>query len=472
MQDELKNPDKFTAEQLYNDLLQILIKEVDSEWWDKPKVENALDQMKQNIVDVLVSPHEYFSNKLEFLNFKILLDNNLIRESAEEKGNICQGLDCDLRGIYTKYIQNNFKLNNRVLSNIKKIAHDLTKGKNRKIFHILSDIDDTLYAHSSGGVAGSDKSWHDKRPYPGIKEFYKLLYQKNTLYPYDFSKYSTILSATPGGFKRNQRLDDPVIKSIMGNKYGFLHGKDTMLEGAKEVARGWIRTLTNALPKPVEDCPRCGKHFEKKGALEKHIKIHTRTNLTKKSRFLSPDPLAVAQTKIERFNTYSSLFPEYRFCFIGDNGQGDLDTGLYILKNFKDSLVCIHNVLEPTLTYKYVPKFQKEDIDDIYTVYQKKISNINKRLIFFDTYLDLAFVFYNLGYFSKDDMDQMDNAVENDLQEMIATDPSCNSLRTCAKVYPQYYNQFFCPRHRDYYNFYLKYKSQLDCIKKPWDDDS
>ena len=105
MQDELKNPDKFTAEQLYNDLLQILIKEVDSEWWDKPKVENALDQMKQNIVDVLVSPHEYFSNKLEFLNFKILLDNNLIRESAEEKGNICQGLDCDLRGIYTKYIQ-------------------------------------------------------------------------------------------------------------------------------------------------------------------------------------------------------------------------------------------------------------------------------------------------------------------------------------------------------------------------------
>ena len=130
MQDELKNPDKFTAEQLYNDLLQILIKEVDSEWWDKPKVENALDQMKQNIVDVLVSPHEYFSNNLEFLNFKILLDNNLIRESAEEKGNICQGLDCDLRGIYTKYIQNNFKLNNRVLSNIKKIAHDLTKGKN------------------------------------------------------------------------------------------------------------------------------------------------------------------------------------------------------------------------------------------------------------------------------------------------------------------------------------------------------
>ena len=60
MQDELKNPDKFTAEQLYNDLLQILIKEVDSEWWDKPKVENALDQMKQNIVYVLVSPNEYF----------------------------------------------------------------------------------------------------------------------------------------------------------------------------------------------------------------------------------------------------------------------------------------------------------------------------------------------------------------------------------------------------------------------------
>ena len=412
------------AQHLYNTILQTLKGEVRG----KTNLEKALKKMKKTIITILLNPKKYFANELEFLKFKILLDTKLIRESTKKTGKICVELDCDLRGLYVNYIRDNNKTNTKLLKNINNAARKNTKGWKNKIFHVLSDVDDTLYAHTLGGIAGSDDSWYQKQAYPGIKEFYKILYNKGELYPYDFSKYSTILSATPAGaplWKRKERLNDPQMKKIIGDGYSFLHGKDTFMEATRDIR------FKNPWHGPS---------------------------------LLAPDTWSVASTKIERFDTYRALFPEYQFCFIGDNGQGDLDTGLHILQSSQNNIVCIHNVLEKSWTAKRNRKFNNRVLKNIYKD-NKKIKNIKRRLFFFDTYLDLAFIFHNLDYFTEEDVDKMANAVQHDMNESIKKDPTSNSIRTCAIIYPNYYNQYFCPRHREYYQFKLK-KHSLDCIKR------
>lgn len=56
---------------------------------------------------------------------------------------------------------------------------------------------------------------------------------------------------------------------------------------------------------------------------------------------------AMADGKIENFELYRSLYPEYRFVFVGDSGQGDVAFGRHILANYPDDVaaVLIHDVV-------------------------------------------------------------------------------------------------------------------------------
>ena len=70
------------------------------------------------------------------------------------------------------------------------------------IWHIMTDIDDTLYPNTEHNtyIAGSDNSWKQKTPYPGIRTFYINFYKKLP----NNSQYTTILSATPGCLKNSK----------------------------------------------------------------------------------------------------------------------------------------------------------------------------------------------------------------------------------------------------------------------------
>lgn len=56
---------------------------------------------------------------------------------------------------------------------------------------------------------------------------------------------------------------------------------------------------------------------------------------------------AMADGKIENFERYRSLYPEYRFVFVGDSGQGDVAFGRHILATYPNDVVgvLIHDVV-------------------------------------------------------------------------------------------------------------------------------
>jgi hypothetical protein len=170
---------------------------------------------------------------------------------------------------------------------------------NSQIDHILTDIDDTLYPHKKLNIPGKDDSWVQKKPYPGIKEFYRQFYSKLE----EQYQYTTILSATPGFLKTSKLKDKHGELSPILKDYGFLHG-----ENKKKNYTENIRQLYQMF----------------------------------------------GNTKFERFKQYKRLFPEYRMIFIGDNGQGDLIAGEKMVEFDNQCLVYIHQISEDRMAYKKV----------------------------------------------------------------------------------------------------------------------
>ncbi|TMW56263.1 hypothetical protein Poli38472_008911 [Pythium oligandrum] len=59
-------------------------------------------------------------------------------------------------------------------------------------------------------------------------------------------------------------------------------------------------------------------------------------------------PERIAAGKLEGFSRYRRVFPEFRFIFVGDNGQGDIDLGKEMLRHpdlYGVSAVLIHDVV-------------------------------------------------------------------------------------------------------------------------------
>lgn len=240
-------------------------------------------------------------------------------------------------------------------------------------WHILTDIDDTLYAHNEHGTytAGSDTSWKQKEAYPGIIEFYRLFYAGLPIE----SQYSTILSATPG-FLKSGKLTNALLQSIVGENFGFIQG----VEGIGE--------LTPHLGEFVEHARQPG--------------VATASNSQLYSLF--------GNTKYQRFLQYSKLFPEYKFLFIGDNGQGDVLAGKHMLQSMpRDSCkVFIHRVANGTGQLKITP----DEIEMIENLY------------FFNNYSELAEMLNVQGIiFTPDDVLRVKTAAKNAITGMDLLNP-------------------------------------------------
>jgi hypothetical protein len=93
--------------------------------------------------------------------------------------------------------------------------------------------------------------------------------------------------------------------------------------------------------------------------------------------------------KFQRFEQYLKIFPEYKFLFIGDNGQGDIIAGKQMLQSYPNRCkVFIHKVFENGIDFK-----------------EPSITDLNTQdLYFFKTYLDLGKKLREIGIFNKSDI--------------------------------------------------------------------
>lgn len=277
-----------------------------------------------------------------------------------------------------------------------------TKTLGRRIPHILTDIDDTLFSVGKGDnisfwqLSGSDVSWNYKQAYPGLKKFYQLFYKNIDL---ETARYSTVLSGTPATMKKT-RVNDVHIKDIIGPNFGFMHGYEGKTAAIKSVLKGWFSDLTKAAP-PSND---------------------------------------VARLKSDKFKEYIQIYPEYDILFIGDNGQGDLIAGKEMIRTHRNTQVFIHNILkgkksESEFEYMFSPE------DEV--AQQAEVPA--GRLFFFKNYLELGYIFHTLSIFTADDFMELKQQIADDISADIPADCNPDELQRCSQ-YKKKYQFYVCPK--------------------------
>lgn len=77
---------------------------------------------------------------------------------------------------------------------------------------------------------------------------------------------------------------------------------------------------------------------------------------------------SMAARKIANVHQYHQVFPEYRFVFVGDNGQGDVDVGREMLRVFPEDVrgVFIHDIHETALNQPALHHEQGMEFFDTY----------------------------------------------------------------------------------------------------------
>ena len=290
---------------------------------------------------------------------------------------------CDLREIM-------FNMDDSMQTNtddlIKTFYKAYIENSNRKKLHILTDMDDTLYPNR-GVYTGSDISWDKKKTFPGVIEFYKHLHEK----PFS-SKYSSILSATPG-FLKSKKFNDSHLREILGNNFGFLQGSDEKIQAIES----GIQQLTGSL-----------------------------VNWWSNSSNIQSNYVKYGNKKFKRFIQMKLIFPEFTFIFIGDNGQGDLLTAIRMLEHDNECIACIRMVCNycdycsQAEQYHSSDKFYPgncvcdvDNTDNFKGKFFKPIKIppevktydlIKKRLFGFRNYYELSLIFKGLNIFTKDDV--------------------------------------------------------------------
>lgn len=314
------------------------------------------------IQELLYISERFFKHKdkrlfcVMFLQLKILLDTKLVRYRIRNElcdytkvfGMVHTSNGCDFRELFYDHdgkIQSESV--KKLIQNIKHIG-DFFVQHYGKIRHLMTDIDDTLYPNRSSihSLFGQDKKGQNKVPYYGVSSFMNTFKNQNKVCislnhkSYIIRNYITVLTATPTIYKKN-RMNDRLLNNILGSNFSFLQGAQTY-----------------------------NQIFDS-------ISILDRTTNNK----------YIGNMKYNRFSEYSSLFPEYNYVFLGDNGQGDVITGKKMINKDNDTYVFIHNI----------------QTNDGLKANEKEIHKIiTPRFHFFSNYTCLKHTFCKMGFMNVD----------------------------------------------------------------------
>lgn len=182
------------------------------------------------------------------------------------------------------------RLRRRILRHFAWEAHEVRKALgHRKGVKVLSDVDDTLYSSGGKFPAGCDRRFPHHMIYPGCLALYRTLDKEwNEKEP---TCNLVFLSARPHVYKGVS--EDHSYQLFMRLvREGLMHSLPTLLPG---------RLLAGIRVLATYPCLR--------------------------TRAWAP----VGDLKVKMYRRYRMLYQEYDFMFIGDNGQGDLWAGQFMV---------------------------------------------------------------------------------------------------------------------------------------------
>ncbi len=192
-------------------------------------------------------------------------------------------------------------------------------------------------------------------------------------------------------------IDDTFYSSLKDTRYpgntvypGVLAFYDELDKGVTEDVLGDLTFLT-ARPDEATGTVKSRTHttLRENGVKEAAVLLGSLAGLINNE--------AMARKKMENFQEYLQIYPEYDFSWVGDSGQGDALLGERMLKDHADRVkgVFIHNVTE---------------LSDA-----EKASLREKGVRVFDTYLGAGLEAYELGLIGQDGLKRIAQAVEKDL---------------------------------------------------------
>eukprot|EP00924_Labyrinthula_sp_SR-Ha-C_P006586 maker-scaffold_38-snap-gene-2.30-mRNA-1 protein AED:0.26 eAED:0.28 QI:0/0/0/1/1/1/4/0/967 len=210
---------------------------------------------------------------------------------------------------------------------------------------IISDVDDTLFSSGGRYPAGSDGRYPHHETYPGVISFYREL---------DLGAGVSIEELETAGAEGY--TGNLVFLSARPHVYKDLTERSVFLKFEKLMSKKGLHTMPALLAGSLSS----GQAFMLHGDLE-----------------------PMANKKLQNYNEYSALYPEFTCIFIGDNGQADVRAAeLMFRQENPPECVYIHKIQPIHLTYGYSPgKLQEWTELGIY---------------FFDTYVDAAVHAYSV----------------------------------------------------------------------------
>jgi len=297
----------------------------------------------------------------------------------------------------------------------------------RERLKVLSDIDDTLYSSGGKFPAGCDHRWPRRRFYPGVFAFYRgldrchldtgrsvaqsllLLPRRKPAASDELGSPKTTRSPALSLQRLQSRCNIVVQESVS------IIGPSNVPLQVRELWRATSGLQTASAERAVrfdlhqvDECnlvflsarPHLHKDLAEAASykvfwnLVHAQRVHTVPSLLPGSLWAVLRALlcarcsrrawrGVGQRKFNKFFTYSRLYPEYRYIFVGDNGQGDLLAAEMMVQALPEVLGCFIHEVQPisrTLT-----SLEKPD----------RVAWAAKRIFFFRTYVGAAIAAFN-----------------------------------------------------------------------------
>lgn len=207
------------------------------------------------------------------------------------------------------------------------------------------------------------------------------------------------LSARPNVYKDiSEEQSYKIFQSLM--KKNLLHTTPTMLTGS--LSSGMRAMILRVRDKSLAAVFKVYDILKKFLRRNKEIIDDESMALVEKStnEIRNDNWRAVGNTKVDRFKKYSLLYPEYRFVFFGDDGQGDLYAAEELLKYFKKfQKKSNYNRLMYSFFHRVSHKGKKSAV---FTSLKNPSPEAWKKLgiSFFDTYIGAAVLCHDVGLIS------------------------------------------------------------------------
>ena len=259
------------------------------------------------------------------------------------------------------------------------LNHIKTFSKKTNQLHILTDIDDTIYPSRFGGC---DLTFKNHTVYPGVLSFYKHIAKTG---------FVTLLTARPNSLYSDTK---ETISKAIGRPVDVLYGS------VKDLNAGVGIDMIKRLVQPL--IPLNRSHPSKIEHISGKEPIKWYSNYTD-----------MAKTKFISILKYTTVYPEFKFIFIGDSGQGDMICAYHIYEHkkknpkFKVKASFIHNIIK---SKNLKPVRMIED--------QTFITELQKRNIYlYNNYIDLAGQLYSLDLIKHNVLDKIIDETITDFKD-------------------------------------------------------